>query len=43
MQETQEPADVDAIEDAAFQTSGSKAAVFKPMFGNAHQQYLCAM
>ena len=39
MQDTQELIDVDATEDAAFQTSGFKAAVFKPMFGNAHQQY----
>jgi len=49
MQETQEMtaapqgADPDATEDAAYGTSGFKAAVFKPMFGNAHQQYLCAM
>ena len=41
MQDTQE-LEVDAAEDAAFETSGFKAAVFKPMFGNAHQQYLTA-
>ena len=35
--------DADAAEDAAYRTSGFKAAVFKPMYGNAHQQYLCAM
>ena len=34
-----EGADADATEDAAFQTSGFKAAVFKPMFGQSHQQY----
>jgi len=43
MQDSQEIVDVDATEDAAFRTSGFKAAVFKPRFGNAHQQYLCAM
>jgi SAM-dependent methyltransferase len=32
-------ADADATEDTAFQTSGFKAAVFKPMFGQSHQQY----
>ena len=35
MQDTQELIDVDATEDAAFQTSGFKAAVFKPMFGQS--------
>jgi SAM-dependent methyltransferase len=45
MQETQEMtsapqgADPDAAEGAAFEATGFKAAVFKPMFGNAHQQY----
>jgi hypothetical protein len=39
MHDTQELIDVDATEDAAFQTSGFKAAVFKPMFGQSHQQY----
>jgi hypothetical protein len=45
MQDTQEltaapqGADVDATEDVAYETSGFKAAVFKPMFGRAHQQY----
>ena len=43
MQDTQEltaaleGADVDATENAAYETSGFKAAVFKPMFGQAHQ------
>ena len=40
MQDTQEITDVDATADAAYGTSGFKAAVLKPMFGNAHQQYL---
>jgi hypothetical protein len=43
MQDTQEITEIDATEDAAFRTSGFKAAVFRPMFGNAHQQYLCAV
>ena len=38
MQDTQELTEVDAAEDAAFETSGFKAAVFKPMFAHAHQQ-----
>ena len=29
--------------DAAFAHKGAKAAVFKPRFGQAHQQYLCAV
>ena len=39
-------ADADAtedVEDAAYGTSGFKAAVFKPMFAHAHQQVLCAV
>jgi len=42
MQDTQEITEPDAaldVEAAAYGTSGFKAAVFKPMFGNAHQQY----
>ena len=44
MQETQEMtsapqgADPDAAEDAAFEATGFRAAVFKPMFAHAHQQ-----
>ena len=37
-----EPTDA-ADANAAFEVSGHKAAVFKPRFGNAHQQYLCAV
>ena len=29
--------------DAAFTHRGAKAAVFRPRFGQAHQQYLCAV
>ena len=29
--------------DVAFAHKGAKAAVFKPRFGQAHQQYLCAV
>ena len=39
MQDIQETIEVDAVEDAAYQTSGFRAAVFKPMFGQAHQAY----
>jgi hypothetical protein len=42
MRDTQEITEPDAaldIEGNAYSTSGFKAAVFKPMFGNAHQQY----
>ncbi len=39
MQEANEAIEVDAVGDAAFETSGFKAAVFKPMFGQAHQAY----
>ena len=44
MQDTEELTDtltgtgVDAAADAAFETTGFKAAVFKPMFAHAHQQ-----
>lgn len=36
---TETPQEADAAGDAAFETSGFKAAVFKPMFGQAHQAY----
>ncbi len=46
MEDTVDPAAVPAAEEAAlllsddaFSTSGFKAAVAKPMFGQAHQQY----
>jgi hypothetical protein len=39
MHEAKEAIEVDAVGDAAFGTSGFKAAVFKPMFGQAHQAY----
>jgi hypothetical protein len=43
MQDTQELTEVDAAEDAAFEATGFKAAVFRPMFSHAHQQVLCAV
>jgi hypothetical protein len=40
---SQLPTFVVAPEDAAFETKGNEAAVFAPRFGQAHQQYLCAV
>jgi hypothetical protein len=39
----QTPVFMVAPEDEAFETSGHEAAVFLPRFGQAHQQYLCAV